>query len=77
MAGIRTPQPIRELEQVMPRAYEELRTITKRLEQHYKDVQDFEFTIENEKLYMLQTAQREAHRLRRGGDSPPTSYPRR
>ena len=55
VAGIRTPQPIRELEQVMPRAYEELRTITKRLEQNYKDVQDFEFTIEDEKLYMLQT----------------------
>ena len=55
VAGIRTPQPIRELEQVMPRAYEELRTITKRLEQHYRDVQDFEFTIQDEKLYMLQT----------------------
>ena len=55
VAGIRTPQPIQELEQVMPRAYEELRTITKRLEQHYKDVQDFEFTIEDEKLSMLQT----------------------
>ena len=55
VAGIRTPQPIGELEQVMPRAYEELRTITKRLEQHYRDVQDFEFTIEDEKLYMLQT----------------------
>ena len=55
VAGIRTPQPIAELEQVMPRAYEELRDITKRLEQHYRDVQDFEFTIEDEKLYMLQT----------------------
>ncbi|MXY26003.1 MAG: pyruvate, phosphate dikinase [Acidobacteria bacterium] len=55
VAGIRTPQPIHELEHVMPRAYDELRTITKRLEQHYRDVQDFEFTIENEKLYMLQT----------------------
>ena len=55
VAGIRTPQPIAELEQVMPRAYEELRAITKRLEQHYRDVQDFEFTIEEEKLYMLQT----------------------
>ena len=55
VAGIRTPQPIQELEQVMPHAYEELRSITKRLEQHYKDVQDFEFTIEDEKLYMLQT----------------------
>ena len=55
VAGIRTPQPIGELEQVMPRAYAELRAITKRLEQHYRDVQDFEFTIEDEKLYMLQT----------------------
>ena len=55
VAGIRTPQPIHELEQVMPRAYDELHTITKRLEQHYRDVQDFEFTIEDEKLYMLQT----------------------
>ena len=55
VAGIRTPQPIRELEQVMPRAYRELREITTRLERHYKDVQDFEFTIEDEKLYMLQT----------------------
>ena len=55
VAGIRTPQPIHELEQVMPRAYKELHAITKRLEQHYRDVQDFEFTIEDEKLYMLQT----------------------
>ena len=55
VAGIRTPRPLRDLEQVMPRAYEELRAITKRLEQHYRDVQDFEFTIEDEKLYMLQT----------------------
>ncbi len=55
VAGIRTPQPIRELEQVMPRAYRELRDITTRLERHYKDVQDFEFTIQDEQLYMLQT----------------------
>ena len=55
VAGIRTPQPIRELEQVMPRAYEELREITTRLERRYKDVQDFEFTIQDEQLYMLQT----------------------
>ena len=55
VAGIRTPQPIRELEQVMPRAYRELRDITTRLERHYKDVQDFEFTIQEEQLYMLQT----------------------
>src|SRR5438094_3455620 len=55
VAGIRTPQPIRELEQVMPKAYRQLREITTRLERHYKDVQDFEFTIQDEKLFMLQT----------------------
>jgi pyruvate, orthophosphate dikinase len=55
VAGIRTPQPIRELEQVMPAAYKQLREITTRLEKHYKDIQDFEFTIQDERLYMLQT----------------------
>jgi pyruvate, orthophosphate dikinase len=55
VAGIRTPQPIRELEQVMPKAYAQLRQITTRLEKHYKDVQDFEFTIQDERLFMLQT----------------------
>ncbi len=55
VAGIRTPQPISELEKVMPHAYRELREITNKLEQHYRDMQDFEFTIEQDKLYMLQT----------------------
>ncbi len=55
VAGIRTPQPIAELEQVMPEAYRQLREITSNLERHYRDVQDFEFTIEEGKLYMLQT----------------------
>jgi pyruvate,orthophosphate dikinase len=55
VAGIRTPQPIGELEQVMPKAYKQLREITTRLEKHYKDVQDFEFTIQDERLFMLQT----------------------
>ncbi len=55
VAGIRTPQPIVELEQVMPEAYKQLREITANLEKHYRDVQDFEFTIEEGKLYMLQT----------------------
>jgi pyruvate,orthophosphate dikinase len=55
VAGIRTPQPIAELEQVMPEAYGQLREITSNLERHYRDVQDFEFTIEEGKLYMLQT----------------------
>jgi pyruvate,orthophosphate dikinase len=55
VAGIRTPQPIAELEKVMPKAYKELRQITSRLEKTYRDIQDFEFTIQDEKLYMLQT----------------------
>src|SRR5262245_29216181 len=55
VAGIRTPQPIGELERVMPKAYKQLREITTRLEKHYKDVQDFEFTIQDEQLFMLQT----------------------
>jgi pyruvate,orthophosphate dikinase len=55
VAGIRTPRPIAELADVMPDAYRQLREFTSRLERHYKDVQDFEFTIEDEKLYMLQT----------------------
>src|SRR5579864_6694001 len=55
VAGIRTPQPISELATAMPEAYGQLREITSRLEQHYRDMQDFEFTIEDGKLYMLQT----------------------
>jgi pyruvate,orthophosphate dikinase len=55
VAGIRTPQPITELEQVMPEAYRQLREITTNLEKHYRDVQDFEFTVEDGTLYMLQT----------------------
>ncbi|MFN8060831.1 MAG: pyruvate, phosphate dikinase [Vicinamibacterales bacterium] len=55
VAGIRTPRPITELGQVMPHAYAQLRAITTRLEKHYKDIQDFEFTIEDDTLYMLQT----------------------
>ncbi|HEY7443239.1 MAG TPA: pyruvate, phosphate dikinase [Vicinamibacterales bacterium] len=55
VAGIRTPQPIRELEALMPKAFKQLRTITTKLERHYKDVQDFEFTIQDDRLFMLQT----------------------
>jgi pyruvate,orthophosphate dikinase len=55
VAGIRTPRPIRDLETVMPRSYKQLRQITTRLEKHYKDVQDFEFTIQDDELFMLQT----------------------
>ena len=55
VSGVRTPKPISELQHVLPRAFTELRAITSRLEKHYKDVQDFEFTIQDERLYMLQT----------------------
>ncbi len=55
VAGIRTPRPIEELKSVLPAAYEELRSITAQLERHYRDVQDFEFTIQEGKLFMLQT----------------------
>ena len=55
VSGVRTPQPISTLESLMPEAYRELHQITTSLEQHYRDVQDFEFTIQDKKLYMLQT----------------------
>ncbi len=55
VAGIRTPEPLSDLEKIMPEAYQQLRQITENLERHYRDMQDFEFTIEDGKLYMLQT----------------------
>ena len=55
VAGVRTPQPISKLEETMPEVYAEFHTIAKKLEAHYKDVQDVEFTIERGKLWMLQT----------------------
>ena len=55
VAGVRTPQPISHLKEVMPKVYEEFTNICATLENHYHDMQDMEFTIENEKLYMLQT----------------------
>lgn len=55
VAGIRTPQPIEKLGDIMPKAFKQLREITHKLEKHYRDIQDFEFTIENNKLFMLQT----------------------
>jgi len=55
VAGVRTPTPLESLEKEMTAAYKELAEITDRLEKHYRDVQDFEFTIQEEKLYMLQT----------------------
>ncbi|MDD3774163.1 MAG: pyruvate, phosphate dikinase, partial [Patescibacteria group bacterium] len=55
VAGIRTPQPIEKLGDIMPEAFNQLREITHKLEKHYRDIQDFEFTIENKELFMLQT----------------------
>lgn len=55
VAGIRTPQPITRLEQDLPECYAEFLKIANRLEQHYRDMQDMEFTIENGKLFFLQT----------------------
>jgi len=55
VAGIRTPKPIVELQNDMPAVYKQLREITSKLEKHYRDIQDFEFTIEKGHLFMLQT----------------------
>ena len=55
VAGIRTPQPIEELQQTMPGAFNDFVEICNRLEKHYHDMQDMEFTIEHGKLFMLQT----------------------
>src|SRR5213082_1091188 len=55
VSGVRTPVPILELKKIMPNVYNQLREITTRLEKHYRDMQDFEFTIQDRKLYMLQT----------------------
>ena len=55
VAGIRTPSHITQLEKDMPEVYEQFKQIANKLENHYRDMQDMEFTIENGKLYMLQT----------------------
>ncbi len=55
VAGIRTPRPLAELESVLPEAFRELTATMDRLEAHYRDLQDIEFTVERERLYLLQT----------------------
>ena len=55
VAGVRTPQPIAQLKEVMPEVYDQFEDICHTLENHYRDMQDMEFTIEDRKLYMLQT----------------------
>ena len=55
VAGVRTPMPIAQMEEKFPNAYKKFTEICAKLENHYRDMQDMEFTVENEKLYMLQT----------------------
>ena len=55
VAGVRTPMPIAEMEQKFPAAFAQFQEVCKTLENHYRDMQDMEFTVEHEKLYMLQT----------------------
>ena len=55
VSGVRTPENIENLEKIMPECYKNLKEICTKLEKHYKDMQDMEFTIENKKLYILQT----------------------
>ncbi|MHA6523683.1 pyruvate, phosphate dikinase [Tessaracoccus sp. G1721] len=55
VAGIRTPRPLGEMRDVLPQAYDELIATMHKMEQHYRDMQDMEFTVENGKLYLLQT----------------------
>lgn len=55
VAGVRTPMPIQQMKDVFPEAYAQFEQVCKTLENHYRDMQDMEFTIENKKLYMLQT----------------------
>ncbi|MDR1788778.1 MAG: pyruvate, phosphate dikinase [Opitutaceae bacterium] len=55
VAGVRTPEPVARLEKQLPKAFAELKRVRKTLESHFRDVQDFEFTIQDGKLYMLQT----------------------
>ncbi len=55
VAGVRTPEPIAKLEKLFPSVYKRLKTITTKLEKHYRDIQDFEFTVQQGNLYMLQT----------------------
>ena len=55
VAGVRTPMPIARMEEKFPEAFEQFKQVCKTLEDHYRDMQDMEFTVENKKLYMLQT----------------------
>jgi pyruvate,orthophosphate dikinase len=55
VAGIRTPEPLERMEEVLPEAFEQLTETMRRLEEHYKDMQDIEFTVEDGDLYLLQT----------------------
>ena len=68
VSGVRTPVPILELEKIMPDVFKQLREITTRLENHYKDMQDFEFTIQDRQTLHVANAQRQARRPGGGAD---------
>ena len=55
VAGVRTPMPIAKMAEEFPEAFEQFQNVCQTLENHYRDMQDMEFTVENKKLYMLQT----------------------
>src|SRR5690348_3304703 len=55
VAGIRTPEPLARMQERMPQAFDQLVETMRRLEEHYRDVQDIEFTVEDKQLYLLQT----------------------
>ena len=55
VAGVRTPQPIQQMAETLPKSFKDLEKVRSKLEKHFRDMQDFEFTIENDQLYMLQT----------------------
>ncbi len=77
VAGVRTPEPVAQLKQQMPHAYAELEEIRKTLESHFKDVQDFEFTIEEGEVFMLQTRNGKRTGLAAVPPGPQRDFPRR
>ena len=68
VAGIRTPEPISQLNEEMPKVYDQLLEIRKKLETHYKEMQDIEFTVQDGTLYMLQTRTGKRTGTRGGAD---------
>ena len=72
MAGIRTPEPIARMEDALPEAFAELAETIRRLEEHYREMQDIEFTVEEGSLYLLQTRTGQANGAAPRSGSPST-----